>query len=93
MQIEGEETRYPLVGGPFDGGLCKGDTPFVVMPIPREPGNVQKFAIYQQQKEHVVVLNSEKVTHYAYVKSCSERDIEAVMEELDPEEKEDEDVG
>ena len=90
MKLKGEETRYRLVGGPFDGGSCKGETRFVIMPVPRESGNVQKFAIYEARAEHIAVIDTEKVTHFAYLKMCSERDIDAVMEELDPESKEEE---
>jgi hypothetical protein len=91
MELQGHEKRYKLVNGPFDGGICKGETPFVVMAVPRESGSVQKFAIYQEYREFVEVVASEKIVCFMFVKTCNEREIEQVMEELDPGKEEEKD--
>jgi len=91
MELQCHEKRYKLVGAPFDGGTCKGVTPFVVLAIPHEFGSAQKFAIYREHREFVDVVAAEKITHFAFIKACNEREIEQVMEELDPDQKEDND--
>jgi len=91
MELQNHEKRYKLVGGPFDGGTCKGVTPFVVLAIPRELGSIQKFAVYREYREFVDVVAIEKIMHFAFIKTCDGREIEQVMEELDSDQKEDSD--
>jgi len=84
MKLEGQSTGYRLIGGPFDGDTCKGETLFVVKPIPRDEKFEQRFAIYRQKVERIDILNKDDIVGFEFVETCFESEIEEVMERLDP---------